>query len=77
MGVYTVRIARTRGQSSKTHAIDRARHEAALDGVQVFGEPTLRRKNSPVPLVGPHRTWVVTFNDATKTYGGGTPSQAA
>jgi hypothetical protein len=77
MGVYTVRIARTRGRSSKADAIDQARHEAAMDGVQVFGEPTLRRRNSPVPVLGPHRTWVVTFNDATKTFGGKRPSQAA
>jgi hypothetical protein len=65
MGTYIVSIPR-QGHVTRGSAIRAARECATKDRVRVAGTPKIRARNSPIPLIGPRRAYVVTFPSATR-----------
>ena len=66
MGIYEFRFLRRDRSVTSAVAISRAREAASADHVAVNGEPDVKIKREPFPLLGPRQVYVVTFPHATR-----------
>jgi hypothetical protein len=67
MASYRVRIRTSSDGATRSYAIQRAEQVARDAGVRVSGQPIVRLRKKPIPLVGPRREFLVTFTQATRT----------
>jgi hypothetical protein len=66
VGTYEFRVRRTHRHATPEYAIKRARETAVADGVTVFGDPIIISRRAPIPVIGPRREFIVTFERATR-----------
>jgi hypothetical protein len=66
MGIYEFRFLRQNRGVTSAVAVSRAREAASADHIAVDGEPDVKVKHEPLPLLGPRSVFVVTFPRATR-----------
>ncbi len=64
--MYEFRVRRSDRRATPGYAVRRAREIAFADGITLFGDPIVRLKRVPIPLIGPRREFLVTFPRATR-----------